>query len=355
MKKIIHGAMAVLLAAGLLTGCGKGKEGEELPLSQMDVEKYVTLGDYYHLDVSVEPVEVNQTYLDMLMLDVYSNYITADADGGIVDRAVEAGDIVNIDYVGKLDGEAFSGGTASGDLLLIGSGAFIDGFEDGLIGVMPGETVDLDMAFPDPYDNNPSLAGQPVVFTVTVNFIVSEDMLDEVSPLLAIEGVETADDFRQFAYAYLYETAQEKYQEELRNALIDALVEQCEFHSLPEAMLAESRKTLKQNLQDAARQVGITEDVLVSSYYNGMSVEGFVDFYGTKGVQQNLAFQAIANREGLALSDEELQSLLEEYAAGGGYASVEAFIEDVPKEDFRNYFMSEKVLTFLVEKYQENH
>ena len=352
MKKILFSAMAGLLAAGLLTGCGT--EEKEPPLSQMEVEKYVTLGDYYHLNVSVEPVEVSRAYQEMVILNADSDYITEEA-GGVTDRAVEAGDVVNIDYVGKLNGEAFSGGTASGDLLTIGSDMFIDGFEDGLIGVMPGETVDLDMAFPDPYDNNPSLAGQPVVFTVTVNFIVSEDMLDEVSPLLAIEGVETADDFRQFAYAYLYETAQEKYQEELRNALIDALVEQCEFHSLPEAMLAESRKTLKQNLQDAARQVGITEDVLVSSYYNGMSVEGFVDFYGTKGVQQNLAFQAIANREGLALSDEELQSLLEEYAAGGGYASVEAFIEDVPKEDFRNYFMSEKVLTFLVEKYQENH
>jgi len=90
--------------------------------------------------------------------------------GYITDRAVENGDVVNLDYEGKKDGVAFEGGTAKGYDLEIGSGLFIPGFEEKLVGVMPGETVDLDLTFPEGYDE-PSLAGQPVVFTVTVNGI----------------------------------------------------------------------------------------------------------------------------------------------------------------------------------------
>lgn len=353
MKKIVYSAIAVFLAAGLFAGCGdeqKKEQEQQLPLSQLDVDKYVTLGDYNNLSVSTAPAEVNQTQLEQLMLEVYSSYLTEDIDG-VTDRVVEAGDVVNIDYEGKLDGVAFAGGTDSGALLSIGSGMFIDGFEDGLMGVMPGETIDLDMSFPDPYPNNPSLAGQPVVFTVTVNFIVP---VDELIPRMEIEGVTTAEEFRQYTYDYLYELAQEDYRMELQNAIIEALIAQCQYESLPEYMLKQTRETLRENLQNAAAQIGITSEMLVSSYYNGMSVEDFLETYAAEGVKQNLALQAIANREGLALDDEELQSLLEAYASIGGYSSVEEFLEDVSREDFRNYFMSERVIEFLAEKVMEN-
>lgn len=349
MKKIVYGAIAVFLAAGLLTGCGEEKDQvqeQELPLSQLDVDKYVTLGDYNNLSVSVAPAEVNQLQLEQLILDVYSAYLTEDIDG-VTDRVVEVGDVINLDYEGKLDGVAFAGGTASGALLSIGGGLFIDGFEDGLIGVMPGETVDLDMSFPDPYPNNPNLAGQPVVFTVTVNYIVP---VEELIPRMEIEDVTTVEEFRQYTYDYLYELAREDYAAKLQSAIIEALVAQCEFAQLPEYMLKHSRETLRENLQNAAAQIGISSEMMVSSYYNGMSVENFLETYAAVGVKQNLAFQAIANREGLALDDEELQSLLEEYALNGGYSSVEAFLEDIPREDFRNYFMSERVIEFLTEK-----
>ena len=83
---------------------------------------------------------------------------------------VKKGDTANIDYVGKKDGVAFDGGTAQGYQLEIGSGTFIDGFEDGLVGVMPGETVDLNLTFPKEYPSE-ELAGKKVVFKVKVNEI----------------------------------------------------------------------------------------------------------------------------------------------------------------------------------------
>ena len=87
--------------------------------------------------LSVDTVEVDEDEWDTLVNNVYYGNITAE-NGGIMDRAVETGDTVNIDYEGKKDGVAFDGGTAQGYDLTIGSGNFIAGFEDGLIGVMPG-------------------------------------------------------------------------------------------------------------------------------------------------------------------------------------------------------------------------
>ena len=102
------------------------------------------------------------------------------AKSNVEKSVVESGDTVNIDFEGKKDGVAFDGGTSQGYNLTIGSGSFIDGFEDGLIGVNVGDTVDLNLTFPEGYQNA-DLAGQDVVFTVTVNFICasnSSEMVD---------------------------------------------------------------------------------------------------------------------------------------------------------------------------------
>lgn len=87
--------------------------------------------------------------------------------------AVKDGDTVNIDFVGYVDGEEFEGGNTNGSGydLEIGSGEFIDGFEEGIIGHTVGETFDLNLQFPDPYPNDPSLSGSDVTFTTTINGI----------------------------------------------------------------------------------------------------------------------------------------------------------------------------------------
>lgn len=163
MKKKTLGLLVAVLSVCMLAGCGAKDAGdgtgtstgagtESTALKDMDVDKYVTLGEYKGLEVSVDTVEVDEDEWDTLVNNVYYGNITAE-NGGIMDRAVETGDTVNIDYEGKKDGVAFDGGTAQGYDLTIGSGSFIAGFEDGLIGVMPGEIVDLDLTFPENYGN----------------------------------------------------------------------------------------------------------------------------------------------------------------------------------------------------------
>ena len=142
-------------------------------LEDLDIDAYVTLNDYKNMKVSVykpEPTDEDiEQYINSQLLNGY-----------ITDRAVQNGDVANIDYEGKKDGVAFAGGTDKGYDLAIGSGSFIPGFEEQLVGVMPGETVDLDLTFPENYPE-PTLAGQPVVFTVTVNGIAETMEYDKIT------------------------------------------------------------------------------------------------------------------------------------------------------------------------------
>ena len=111
-------------------------------LEDMETDKYVTIPDYASMTVKAVKPEVTdekiESYINMEILAICP----------VTDRAVENGDAVLIDYVGKKDDVAFEGGTAEGYVLNIGTGTFIPGFEEGLIGVMPGETVDLNLTFP---------------------------------------------------------------------------------------------------------------------------------------------------------------------------------------------------------------
>lgn len=330
-------------------------EEPAVPLNEMKVEDYVTLGDYLNLEVSVDAQEVNEENIYSLLNEIYVCYVGAD-NGGIKDRAVETGDTVVIDYVGKKDGVAFAGGTAEGADLLIGSGQYIAGFEDGLIGVMPGQTVDLNLTFPENYDNT-ELAGQDVVFTVTVQFIrpaevKRADMLDEVAVTIATEELGTTEistiagleEYLEGYLDYRYTTA-------LQNSIRQKLIEGCTFGELPQDMLAYYKQTISDyyDLDNFEALYGYSADTYFS-YYFGMTAEQYVTGSAEASLKRDLAFQSIANIEGLTVSDEELQTKLEEYTAAGNYASVEEFMGGTSREDWRNTFMNDKVMEFLMEK-----
>ncbi|MBR3807283.1 MAG: FKBP-type peptidyl-prolyl cis-trans isomerase, partial [Lachnospiraceae bacterium] len=129
-------------------------EGDTLDLSALPVEEYVTLGEYKGLTLNVTPkAEVADETVESTLMDYYyqhgSYYLTA--EDFLTEGTVAETDIVLIDYEGKKDGVAFEGGTAADAVLGIGSGSFIDGFESGLVGVKVGETVDLNLKFPENY------------------------------------------------------------------------------------------------------------------------------------------------------------------------------------------------------------
>lgn len=345
MRKKITVILAALLAAAVLGGCGE----QTNVLKDMKVEKYVTLGEYKGIAVQLASAAVTEEYVDGVTRMLYMDAITAQR-GGITDREVALGDTVNIDYVGKKDGVPFDRGTASGDTLEIGSGAFIEGFEDGLIGVMPGETRDLELTFPEDFGSS-ELDGQDVVFTVTVNFILPTEYSDDVVAALGIPEVTTVESLQQLVQDYLERRAQAEYDENLRNALVDGLVNGCVFKEIPEQLLERYRSNVLANLEEECAAYDVDMDSYCYYQYR-MDVESYLTEYADRAARQSLALQAVANAEKLNVSDAELQEKLEEYADQGGYESVEEFLGELDREEYREYFMYEKVLEFLSQNAQ---
>ena len=312
----------------------------------MDLDKYITLKDYQNFRVARNEIVVDEEELQQIMDNVYISSFPAEL--GVKDRAVVVGDTANINYVGTLNGVAFDGGTADGANLTIGSHAYIDGFEDGLIGVMPGETVDLNLTFPENY-GNADLAGQAVVFTVTVNYIIPEEKMDEAVGGL-IEEVNTVEELRQYVYDYLYEYALQEDQDSYDEKIMDAFIEEiCEIKEIPTEWTSYYSEQTRSYFVTYALQAGTDPDTLVQTYY-GMDMDTFLSTYSELAAKRDLAMQALAKKEGLTVqTDEELDKLLEQYSGEAGYSSVAEYLGNASKEDFRQDYIYEQAFSFIID------
>lgn len=181
MKRILSLTLITLLVISCLAGCGK----KDRILYNCNLSKYVDLGEYKGLVVDTSSDEFAKYYQDVLDSDSQSYDITTEKTSG----TVKNGDTANIDYVGKKDGVAFEGGTAKGYDLTIGSGTFIPGFEEGLIGKEIGSTVDLNLTFPESYSSE-ELAGADVVFTVKINSVEGTPPIEEMYEKVGFSSAE---------------------------------------------------------------------------------------------------------------------------------------------------------------------
>lgn len=363
-------ACATILLCGALTACdqGKGKTEENNESSSvgtaetvsnrvyakdLELEKYVTLKDYGSFRVSRDGINIEDEEVEQLMRNVYNNSFPSEL--GITDRAVENGDYVKIDFEGKKDGVAFDSGSAEDYALGIGTHSFIDGFEDGLIGVMPGETVELNLTFPEVYQNA-DLAGQDVVFTVKVNCIIPEEMFDE-----AVDGiipeVSTVEELRNYVREYLEEQATLQSDEDYEEKIMDAFLEEmCEFGELPAESLQYYRELMNNNIVMYALQVGTDPETLMQTYYE-MSLDEFLTTYADLATRRELAMMAVAKQEGLLLDDDaKLEAALAEMVTAYEAASAEEFLSanSMTREDFRQDYAYEKAFEFIIALAQGN-
>ncbi len=347
MKKKLALVLSVILALGMFAGCGEKETSGYL--KDIEVEKYMELtADYVGLPLVLPAkAEVTRETAEYVAWNTFTSTLTAE-NGGITDRAVEMGDTVNIDYEGKQDGVAFDGGTAAAQSLAIGSGSFIDGFEDGLVGVNPGETVDLNLTFPDPYQNNPDLAGAEVVFTVTVNFIYPAEMTDETVAAITEGEYTTVDGFVTFCEEYLHAQVDYSYRMEQENAVVTSLEDIAKFKQVPDSLVKVYEERMRKSIETQATYYGVDVDTFcISNYY--MDFDTYLQHGSEASAKQGMIFQYIANKENLTVSDEELDTSLQQYVEENGLESVEALLAEYDKEEFREYFMTNKVIDFVLE------
>lgn len=341
------------------TQVSEAESAETILLKDYDVESVVTLNNYKGMAVTLTKPTVTDADTDSYISSLLSNY-GGKEEFAIMDRAVEEGDTVNINYSGKLDGVAFEGGTddsEAGTNLEIGSNTFIDGFEEGLIGVKPGETVDLNLTFPEAYPSE-ELAGKETVFTVTVNGIAPtlENLTDEMAAKLN-EETSTVEAYKESVKAMLAEEAEadfeSAYDSNVEDALIQKLVEECTFTELPEDIVAKYKNTIETNMSQSAAMYGMDVESYVTAAY-GVSYEEFQNravLWAENSAKQAMAFQAIANQENIVIDDEKLAEELEVYAQNYGYESADD-IEEAMAEDYREYLMFMDVIDYLRENAQ---
>ncbi len=346
MKKKIAVLAVTAMMAGMLTGCGKNAAY----LSELKASDYVTLGEYKGVEVTTEEPEVTDEAVDF-----YIDYImSSDAETTeVTDRAVKEGDTVNIDYSGYRDGVAFEGGTAQGQDLVIGSGSFIAGFEEGLIGANIGDEVSLDLTFPEGYRNE-ELAGAAVTFEVKVNSIsvvTTPELTDEYVQGLEMEGCTTVEDFRKSVSDMLYASALSTYNRNLKADITDSVMANCVFKEVPEKMVDRYYEVIIDSMETAAAAYNMDLNTYIQNYYN-LDAETYPTEFRNQAVtmaQQYIMFQAIADTEGLNMTEEEVNQFIEQDAATYGYETADEFKENTDMGTYEEYLMADKVMAFLID------
>ncbi|MDD3414399.1 MAG: trigger factor [Lachnospiraceae bacterium] len=345
-RRLLVLGTATIMALSLI-GCGSEKEKA---LSSINPDKYVTLGDYKGLTVSLDSVEVTEEEIQ----DKIDTALKNNAEKKeITDRPIQKGDIVNIDYVGTKDGKAFEGGTSAegGYELTIGSNSFIEGFEEGLIGSKIGDTVELPLTFPEDYHSE-DLKGQDVVFTVSVNSISEEtvpQLSDEVAAKIDKE-CKTVAEYKEKVKQDLISSKKQSAQSSLNTKIFELACSNATVKNTPEWLVENKIVSYRESAELFAKNYNMEFADFLSAM--GQTEEQFTETsktYAATAADQALITYAIAKAEKLTLTDEELQDAITLYTTNGGYETEEKFKEETDMESFEEYLVKNKVLEMLVE------
>lgn len=311
-------------------------------MAGIDVEKCVTLGDY-------KGVTVEKTIQSVTDEDVQNEIDNALANYPVeVDQAAKEGDTVNIDYVGKIDGEEFDGGSDQGADLKLGSGKFIDGFEDGLIGARKGETRTLNLTFPEDYTQD--LAGKAVEFTVTVN-AVKEPLSEPTDQWVAdnIEGYDNLADYKAGIRSEQEESNEQTAENQVRYAAWTQVIDNCTINEYPETLVEVGKKLYEQQVETYAKYAGMELDAYIES--SGLTQEEYqsnMEEYGKNVAAQALVCQAICNKEGLAIGDDDYQKALQDMLTEYG-CTEEELIQTYGQDNVEQSIMLNRVSNLIME------
>ena len=309
----------------------------------------VQLGDYKAVKVEKEAVKVSD---DDVMAEITrirernARYVE------VTDRPAKLDDQVNIDYAGFLGDEQFEGGTAEKYDLTLGSGAFIPGFEDQLVGATVGSNVDVNVTFPEEYHSK-ELAGKAVVFHVKVNSITEKDVpeLDEDFVKEVSENANNVDEYKAEVFGDLMMKAEERADVEFENEVIDKVVEGCEME-IPDAMVEDQVDAMLRDMEMRLMYQGMR----LADYfkYTGQKEEEVREMYKPQAEQRvrtQLVLEAIRKAEGIEPTDEEVDAELAKYA-DQSKKSVEDFRKDLTEADldyFKEATAVQKTVNFLKE------
>ncbi|MDD6051541.1 MAG: trigger factor [Clostridiales bacterium] len=312
-----------------MTDMGEYAKDQDMTFTvEVFVRPDVTLGEYKNLTVEVAPKHVvdEDEVNERIKQDQQKGARTLD----VTDRTVDYNDTVNLDYAGTVDGVAFEGGTAQGQTLKIGSGQFIPGFEEQMVGMAVGEEKDLEVTFPEQYHAE-NLAGKPAVFHVKVNSITATELPELDDDFAQDNGFDTFADYKANVEKELNNRAESNYNVTIENALIEAAVKNAEM-DVPAAMIDEQTQYILRDMEYRMMYQGLRmEDYLK---YTGQTRESLADQYKGEAEQRvkiELTLEAIRKAEGLEPNEEEVDAQIAKQAERMGQ-ELEAFKAGLTEE-----------------------
>ena len=313
----------------------------------INVEDYVETFDVNDVTLAKADLEFTDAEVEEDIQSQLENFKDLNTDKKL---EVKSGDDVSIDYVGTMDGEEFEGGSAEDYTLTIGSGSFIDGFEDQLIGTHPGDQVTVNVTFPDPYENNPDYAGKDASFAVTVKGIYQlGEFTDEFVQKNLSDKAQTVDEYKQ----YLKDT---NYQTNLENAITEYVTNNVSAEKYPKDYL-KHLKSLQMTIDEEEfnymaqmyAAYGMNFDYSNVMQYKGAAnsdeYEKILQEAAEKACLNNMAYQDLAADAGITISDEDYET----------FKTDNQITDEVEEMYGKAYMIQQYVLPEKVRDYIEEH
>lgn len=360
LKRTAGTLLALALTAALLAGCSSGGEnsskGESSSLSEVsqaasgvsggsEVNGYsystgltedglfegvtaldfVTLPDYRGEKLPEGTTDISEEALQAELDSMMDSYKTTEQ---VTDRAVEDGDTVNIDYVGSVDGVEFEGGNTngSGTTVTIGVTSYIDDFLEQLIGHKPGDSFDVNVTFPTPYENNPGLSGKDAVFKTTVNYI-EEETLPELTDAFVAEhwkdprGWTTVDQMKEGVRERLEREAAGKY-------MWGLIQDRAQVKEVPEPIRNYHLENMKNYYTAMAAQYGMEMEDFLSQAMGVENMDALVEQQQStldENARNSLLLQALAEDMGFSVTQERLDEYMKTEMNMEDYSDLEEF------------------------------
>ncbi|MCI6174906.1 MAG: trigger factor [Clostridiales bacterium] len=320
--------------------------------STVAVRPEVKLGEYKGIEVKKQDLTVTDEEVD--------EEIRKEQDKNarlveVTDRAVENGDTVTLDYKGTIDGVAFAGGTAENQELVIGSGSFIPGFEEQLVGVNAGESKDVNVTFPAEYHAT-DLAGKDAVFACTVHKIQKKEM-PELNDEFAqdVSEFDTFDEYKKSVRETVEKRKADQAKTAKENEAVDKLIESSEM-DIPEAMVNSEVISMYQNYAQRLASQGIPIDMYLK--YTGSTEEQMKEQMkpqALKQIQTRLVLEQVAKDADIQVSDERLDEEIEKIAKQYKMETdkLKAAMGDGEKDQMKKDIAVQEAISLIAENARE--
>ncbi len=316
----------------------------------VEVKPEVKLGDYTGLKVEKHKTEVTDEEVQAELERLRQRHAQL---VNVEEGPAQSGDITVIDFEGFVDGVAFPGGTGTDYSLELGSGTFIPGFEDQLVGSAVGETREISVTFPDNY-HSPELAGKDAKFKVEVKGIKRKELADLDDEFAKdVSEFETLQELKNSILNRLKEAAERQAGERIKDQLVEKAVENAEV-DVPEIMIQQKIDYMLDSFSQRLRMQGLNLDDYLK--YTNSSIEAIRKDYrpaAEKSVKIDLVLEAIAAKENVEATDEDIEARVAEMAAryNSEPAVFKQWLENAGNlEPLKKSIVIDKTVDFLQEK-----